>query len=178
MFVSILKLYFCIFRFIEIEIILSNRTLTPNDIQCVCTYKNKTNDNESSSSNNYKQPVWREEFNLGKKYQPSFNIAPTDVTPVLISKAHFSENESETKDSATSVDVDPDHPDNKSNSADCDRMLIPMMWGMIPFWHKVNKLCLFFFSYFQKLKNNLTNFEIFSLRVIIANMVYQQIIVD
>ncbi|XP_016981885.1 abasic site processing protein HMCES isoform X2 [Drosophila rhopaloa] len=59
-------------------------------------------------------PEWRPEFNLGRRYQPSYNIAPTDITPVIVSAAHFSDAE-----------------DQK-----CSRVVMPMMWGMIPFWHK------------------------------------------
>lgn len=44
---------------------------------------------------------------------PSYNIAPTDVTPVLVSALHF---------------------DDESKIT--DRILIPMMWGLIPCWHK------------------------------------------
>lgn len=49
---------------------------------------------------------------------PSFNIAPNDVTPVLISRDHFC-----------------DEGDSKAESGH-HRLLIPMLWGLIPFWHK------------------------------------------
>lgn len=45
-------------------------------------------------------------------YRPSVNIAPTDVTPVVVSGSHF---------------------DQDANSP----VIYPMMWGMIPPWHKV-----------------------------------------
>lgn len=44
-------------------------------------------------------------------YEPSTNIAPQSVTPVIVSGAHF-ENDS-----------DP-------------QVIVPMLWGMIPFWHE------------------------------------------
>lgn len=83
------------------------RTLSPTDICKACTYKTK-NDKQ------YKNPDFRSEYNCGKSYVPSYNIAPTDVTPVLVSASHF---------------------DDESLSS--DRVLVPMMWSMIPFWHKV-----------------------------------------
>lgn len=48
-------------------------------------------------------------------YRPSHNIAPSEVTPVLISKAHF---------------------DAKQSDSGWRQCLVPMVWGMIPFWHK------------------------------------------
>lgn len=59
-----------------------------------------------------KRPRWRNEYNFGKKYQPSYNIAPSEVTPVLVSAAHFGKNRSIN-----------------------DRVIVPMVWGMIPYWH-------------------------------------------
>ncbi|XP_034231873.1 abasic site processing protein HMCES isoform X2 [Thrips palmi] len=44
-------------------------------------------------------------------YRPSVNLAPTDITPVLVNASHF------------------DHKDNEP-------VIYPMMWGMIPPWHK------------------------------------------
>lgn len=40
-------------------------------------------------------------------------MAPTDVTPVLVSAKHF--------DDAAAADA---------------RLVVPMMWGMVPFWHR------------------------------------------
>lgn len=59
-------------------------------------------------------PKYVKQYNLGRSYQPSFNIAPTDLTPVLISRAHLTEDD---KDLAK-------------------RSLVPMMWGIIPRFHK------------------------------------------
>uniref|UniRef100_A0A182JLP6 Abasic site processing protein HMCES n=1 Tax=Anopheles atroparvus TaxID=41427 RepID=A0A182JLP6_ANOAO len=78
----------------------------PKELECYCKYKK----NEESK---LKSPRYRNEFNCGKKYQPSYNVAPTDVTPVLVSAVHF---------------------DEAADSA--DRLLVPMMWGMVPRWHK------------------------------------------
>lgn len=104
--------------------------MRPPDIQKACTYKNVTtvSDGKTPTLIKYKKPDWRQEYNCGKQYEPSHNLAPTDVTPVLVSVKHFEEN-----------DVEDQKLDNasfttKQPSID-DRLLIPMMWGMIPFWH-------------------------------------------
>lgn len=60
------------------------------------------------------QPDWIETNNCGLTYSPSTNVAPTEVMPVLISKDHEL-----AADEMTS------------------RIIKPMMWGMIPPWHKV-----------------------------------------
>ncbi|XP_067619980.1 abasic site processing protein HMCES [Eurosta solidaginis] len=118
-------------------------TLEPKDVLCACRYKpNKTatttttspNSNKSetilNSKNNDQKcnmstepcslltPEWRSEFNCGRKYQPSYNMTPTDITPVIVSSDHFSDN------------TDGNELNTKS------RVIVPMMWGMIPFWHK------------------------------------------
>lgn len=59
----------------------------------------------------YEQPRWHKTNNCGLEFTPSTNIAPTEVTPVLVSGDHY-KNEAE-------------------------RVLQPMMWGMIPRWHRV-----------------------------------------
>ncbi|XP_041982588.1 abasic site processing protein HMCES [Aricia agestis] len=78
-------------------------TLKRNEIQCACSYK-------PSKEQKYVKPHWLDEHNDGKEYKPSYNIAPTDVTPVLISSSKY--------------------------SAQTSRVLKPMMWGIIPPWHK------------------------------------------
>lgn len=78
-------------------------------MQCACSYRLKDN-------NFYTKPDWLPEFNAGKEYTPSYNIAPTDVTPVIISSSRF------------------------RNVAQSDRVLKPMMWGIIPPWHKVEQI--------------------------------------
>lgn len=62
-------------------------------------------------SKKYQQPEWLETDNCGLKFKPSTNIAPTDISPVLVSGAHY------------------DKPQK--------RILQPMMWGLIPPWSKV-----------------------------------------
>lgn len=60
-------------------------------------------------------------------------MAPTDISPVLISAAHFD----------CDSDADVQHfPDTEASSDEekesingFDQVLVPMMWGMIPFWH-------------------------------------------
>lgn len=97
--------------------------MSPDEIKCACSYVSQTDKTKEVIFD--KIPEWREEYNLGKKYEPSFNIAPTDVTPVLVSSAHFEEPE------------------------DCipgDRVLVPMMWGMIPPWHKVSEYFNLYFT--------------------------------
>ncbi|XP_039442229.1 abasic site processing protein HMCES [Culex pipiens pallens] len=81
-------------------------TLNPKEIQSCCKYK-------TTPDSKPKSPEYRNEFNCGRKYEPSYNIAPTDLSPVLVSAAHFDEQ----KDSA-------------------ERTLVPMMWSMVPRWHK------------------------------------------
>ncbi|XP_062562316.1 abasic site processing protein HMCES [Armigeres subalbatus] len=81
-------------------------TLEPKEIRCCCKYRKQ-------SHSNLKIPEYRNEFNCGRKYQPSHNIAPTDITPVLVSAAHFDE----AKESS-------------------ERIIVPMMWSMVPRWHK------------------------------------------
>lgn len=62
------------------------------------------------------KPEWVDEYNDGKQYIPSYNIAPTDVTPIMISANLCQKN------------------------ASYERIIKPMMWGMIPPWQKVNEL--------------------------------------
>ncbi|XP_052867992.1 abasic site processing protein HMCES-like [Anopheles cruzii] len=80
-------------------------SLKAKELKDYCQYQ-KTRESE------VEHPRYHKEFNCGKKYEPSFNVAPTDVTPVLVSAIHFDE------------------------SADAaDQLLVPMMWGMVPRWH-------------------------------------------
>lgn len=127
--------------------IIFARTLEPDDIRKACQYK-KTSD--ESKIDKYTKPEWRHELNCGKSYQPSYNIAPTDITPVLVSAQHFDFNE-DTPASATQIEANDwsldsdDHPneadprpctfDNRHQTSE-DRLLVPMMWGMVPFWHQ------------------------------------------
>ena len=107
--------------------------MEPSEVRKACRYKltangntlkeikTKTEDNGAVQNKNEEssslEPEYRLEFNSGLEYKPSYNIAPTDVTPVLVSMEHFCE-EKDTK--------------NVENV----RIIVPMMWGMIPFWHK------------------------------------------
>uniref|UniRef100_A0A1B6ICE6 Abasic site processing protein HMCES n=2 Tax=Homalodisca liturata TaxID=320908 RepID=A0A1B6ICE6_9HEMI len=61
----------------------------------------------------YVQPDWIDVPNNGLSYSPSTNMAPTDVLPVLISKEH-----------------------EQTGNELSQRVIKPMMWGMIPTWHK------------------------------------------
>lgn len=58
------------------------RTLDPDQVLCACKYQVKgTKDEENKEE--FRTPEWRSEFNLGRQYQASYNIAPTDITPVM-----------------------------------------------------------------------------------------------
>lgn len=94
---SIVNCFVCIFC----------RSLGKDQVQCACSYKPK-------NASAFQKPEWLPEHNAGKDYTPSYNIAPTDVTPVLLSSSRF------------------------RNVAESSRVLKPMMWGIIPPWHKVN----------------------------------------
>ncbi|XP_055547332.1 abasic site processing protein HMCES [Wyeomyia smithii] len=81
-------------------------TLDPKEIQSCCKYSR-------SSEAKPKLPEYRNEFNCGRKYQPSYNIAPTDLSPVIVSAVHF---------------------DEQADSR--EQVIVPMMWSMVPSWHK------------------------------------------
>ncbi|CAG4991150.1 unnamed protein product [Parnassius apollo] len=77
-------------------------------IRCACSYKIRHGHGDS-----YVKPEWLHEHNDGKEYVPSYNIAPTDVSPVLISSSKY-----------------------RTTQSDSIRIIKPMMWGIIPPWHK------------------------------------------
>lgn len=78
-------------------------SLNPENICRAASFKDK-------NTGKYKKPEWKESKS-GMEYRPSVNIAPTDVTPVLVHASHFNHEESEP-------------------------VIYPMVWGMIPPWHK------------------------------------------
>ncbi|CAH2245889.1 jg27777 [Pararge aegeria aegeria] len=80
-------------------------SLNKEQVQSACGYK-------PNDRNVYVKPDWLPEHNDGKNFVPSYNIAPTAVTPVLISSTKF------------------------KHTAKTNRVLKPMMWGIIPSWHK------------------------------------------
>lgn len=86
---------------------MSCSSLCAEDVQKACSYRDK-------NSGTYRLPQWASNAKNRQQYIPSNNVAPTDVTPVLVSGSHF--------------------------SCESERMLQPMMWGMIPIWHKVRVL--------------------------------------
>ncbi|KAH8278627.1 hypothetical protein KR018_006260, partial [Drosophila ironensis] len=103
------------------------RTLNPDEVLCACKYpkkliikepetgpKKEPEPEPQEDESGLETPEWRAEYNLGRRYQPSHNIAPSDITPVIVSAAHFSDAEDKKR----------------------ARVVMPMMWGMIPFWHK------------------------------------------
>lgn len=74
---------------------------------------------KDKNNGKYKQVDWVDDKNTNRQYKPSTNLAPTDILPVLVSGAHFN---------------------NKS-----EKIIHPMVWGMIPPWHKVKKTIIIFF---------------------------------
>lgn len=109
----------------------SYRTLQPPEIQKATSYKSPSK--SSNTDSEWKEPVWRNEYNCGREYKPSHNIAPTDITPVLISAAHFDTDETIESNQFPEFDEDDDNQSEGGDSS--DQMLVPMLWGMIPFWH-------------------------------------------
>lgn len=86
-------------------------TLEPWEVQACCKYQHSLKN--STPTSDFSTPEYRNEFNCGRQYQPSHNLAPTDITPVLVSASHFD-----------------DHLDSSH------RIIVPMMWSMVPRWHK------------------------------------------
>ncbi|CAH4034734.1 abasic site processing protein HMCES [Pieris brassicae] len=80
-------------------------SLHRDQVCCACSFLEK-------KLNRFIKPDYLNEYNNGKEYTPSYNIAPTDVTPILISASKF------------------------KNAAQTSRIIKPMMWGIIPPWHK------------------------------------------
>lgn len=102
-----------------------------NNQQC-----EKTN-SDDDHHNKVRSMHFRREFNMGRNYgeniqygqksicflskiwlnisEPSFNICPGDLSPIIVSAKHFNVN---------------------ANSS--DKTLVPALWGMIPYWHKGN----------------------------------------
>ncbi|XP_067006881.2 abasic site processing protein HMCES [Anabrus simplex] len=78
-------------------------TLCPDDIQKACSYRDKPR-------GKFKKPEWKEREGTTHLYKPSYNLAPTDVIPVLLSGSQF--------------------------ESESGRVLQPMIWGLIPPWHK------------------------------------------
>jgi hypothetical protein len=83
-------------------------SLCAEDVQKACSFR-------ARGSDKYELPQWASNVKNRQQYRPSHNVAPTDVTPVLVPGSHF--------------------------SGEADRMLQPMMWGMVPLWHKVLSTC-------------------------------------
>ncbi|XP_047998660.1 abasic site processing protein HMCES [Leguminivora glycinivorella] len=80
-------------------------SLNKEQVICACSY-------QPIPGYGHCKPEWMHEHNDGKEYKPSYNIAPTDVTPVLVSASKF------------------------KTAAPTSRIVKPMMWGIIPPWHK------------------------------------------
>lgn len=109
-----------------------SRTLEPDEIRKAAMYKSPSKSDEKPAK--WKQPEWRNEYNCGREYKPSHNLAPTDITPVLISAAHF-DSDSDT-DEQHFPDTDEFSDEEEKESTDSsDQVIVPMLWGMIPFWH-------------------------------------------
>ncbi|KAJ9589783.1 hypothetical protein L9F63_027958 [Diploptera punctata] len=80
-------------------------TLCKEDVQKACSYKNK-------KTGKYELPKWGRNPKNKQQYMPSYNIAPTDITPIIVPGTNF--------------------------LGETNRMLQPMMWGMIPPWQNGN----------------------------------------
>lgn len=79
-------------------------TLDPEDICHACAHQDKLGQ--------WVVPEWRDAPG-GRQYFPSYNVAPTSHTPIMISKKHIDE--------------------------ECETLLKviqPMYWGLVPYWHK------------------------------------------
>lgn len=85
---------------------MCGRTACALDPESIC----KATSFKDLKSGKFKKPEWRESAS-GMNYRPSVNLAPTDVSPVLVNASHFNYEENEP-------------------------VIYPMMWGMIPPWHK------------------------------------------
>lgn len=108
------------------------RTLEPDEIRKATTYKSPTKTKDKPTK--WKQPEWRNEYNCGREYKPSHNLAPTDISPVLISAAHFDLDEDDGNQYFPELEnVESDEEKVPLDSS--DQVLVPMLWGMIPFWH-------------------------------------------
>ncbi|KAL4219058.1 hypothetical protein ACF0H5_021641 [Mactra antiquata] len=82
-------------------------TLAPDDLCKACKFTDKNGKTQ--------KPAWRDATN-GKSYFPSYNIAPGAHTPVLMSSKHVS--------------------DLGTDIVSSTRVIQPMLWGLIPSWHK------------------------------------------
>lgn len=122
---SLLNFYFvCIFLC---------RTLEPHEICKASTYPISKS---GCSQQDWKEPQWRNEYNSGREYTPSYNLAPTDVSPVLVSAAHFDDDNLDTSTfQLDDIDTETNAPNENDEG---DRLLVPMVWGMIPYWHNIS----------------------------------------
>lgn len=62
-------------------------------------------------------------------------MAPTDVSPVLISAAHFDSDADDDGEEEYFPDQEDTSDEDKEAPNSSDQVLVPMIWGMIPFWH-------------------------------------------
>jgi hypothetical protein len=91
-----------------------NSTLAPDVICRACTYRNET-------SGKFVAPTWQDHPNssdstrtVNSTYYPSANVAPTRFTPVMYKKTM------------------------EGSSSSSDEIVVqPMMFGLIPVYHKV-----------------------------------------
>lgn len=90
-------------------------------LSCRCSndYKKATG-YFNDKTGEFEQPDWIHCANSNVEFKPSSNLAPTEAIPVLISGTHC---------------------DNES-----EQILQPMIWSLIPKWHKVIEK--YFFEYF------------------------------
>jgi putative SOS response-associated peptidase YedK len=82
------------------------QSLEAKDIICACKYKKNEDSKEI-------EPVYRNEYNLGRTYTPKYNLAPQDLCLIMVSSKHFDEN-----------------ADSR------ERTILPALWSIIPRFHK------------------------------------------
>ncbi|CAO1393534.1 unnamed protein product [Diamesa hyperborea] len=84
-------------------------SLDPSAIVQACKY----NKCKESSAPEEVVPEIRNEYNLGRQFNPSFNLSPGEILPIVVSSKHFDK-----------------------NCESSEQTLIPALWGLIPRWHK------------------------------------------
>ncbi|XP_037086240.1 abasic site processing protein HMCES-like isoform X2 [Pollicipes pollicipes] len=85
-------------------------TLQPDRVRSACGYVPEA-EQKGGGGGKFRKARWVDQPG-SKAYHPSYNIAPTGTLPVLIRGQH-------------------------AGCADDERVVMPMRWGLVPFFHKV-----------------------------------------
>lgn len=96
---------------------------TDSESESESEFKEISSKKEIDIEDEYIIPKWVEIVDHIKTYQPSYNLSPTMVSPVIILSKHLIGVKTEPKLSEEFID---------SN----ERVMIPMKWGLIPSWWK------------------------------------------